>query len=263
MSFDTQRAPLGEYSGSRLNKLHTTGLMDTLPGISGVTTSLPSLKSLIKVPKTPFEEIANRPIPFLHPMPGLRTDQLQISKFPPIVIQSQPLSPISGPDETLKDFKDLTDTLKIRLQFALYKFNTKQTMLKFKQIKKQHESRLLKAKTSSKSNSINKKRKLVVSHGNYKTPARSKSNPKHLEHTAPFSASSSHNTGLSVSRETVFSLDSNSQSFLSANNNTTTTNVTPIRSQKILKIHKQETPVNVKAAKSLLHLFTSNNNNNC
>lgn len=126
------------------------------------------------------------------------------------------------------DLSSVSEKLRVRLQLAYFKLRTNQTNTKFKDLKRQADL----------SNS-KKRRKLVVSQGNYRTP---------LKTNSVF--------------DTAKSITVDSENFLQfseRSNGTATAHTTPVSHSKARALlpDKQNTPMSVKAAKSLLHLFTS------
>lgn len=117
------------------------------------------------------------------------------------------------------DLGSASEKLRVRLQLAYFKLKTNQTNIKFKDLKRGTEP-----------NGPKKRRKLVVSQGNYRTPLKT-------------------NTTHNIAKTT--SLDSDN--FLQFNH------TTPTNHSRTLSMphEKQNTPMSVKAAKSLIHLFTS------
>ena len=220
------------------------------------------------------------------------------------------------------DYTELSKKLQIRLQFAYYKLRTKQFHVSFSELKKnmlnsnsettnkssKHTNNILKRANKGKT----KRRKLVVSHGNYKTPA--KNHPKIIinEVTSNTTIISTPPTLIDNTTAHTSSIDSNRTEIMvphiinatttikpiignhsnpmnvytdnnknktidinisSPNNNTTLLecNTTPVRNslkhtpkthvEQILpnpnSIAVQETPMRIKAAKSLIQLFSS------
>lgn len=222
------------------------------------------------------------------------------------------------------DYTELSKRLQIRLQFAYYKLRTKQIHKSFSDLKNSvvnsnsetignFYKHGISSNNSNKivkgSNKIRtKRRKLVVSHGNYKTPA--KNHPKIIidEVTPSDTMISTSSTMINNTAIHTISVDSNTTEILvphtdsttaiitkpvvengddidtkknrpidtntlSPNNNTTLLDchTTPIRDslKQLSKAHieqvlpnansvsMQETPIRVKAAKSLIQLFSS------
>ncbi|QLQ81343.1 hypothetical protein HG537_0F01040 [Torulaspora globosa] len=112
-----------------------------------------------------------------------------------------------------RDLTRVSQKLRVRLQLAYFKLKINQTNTKFKDLKRQFEL----------NDHGKKRRKLVVSQGNYKTPLKS----HRVHHTTE-----------------------STDNFLQFHDRTT-----PINSSRC--IATQNTPMSVNAAKSLLHLFTS------
>lgn len=225
-------------------------------------------------------------------------------------------------DNKKTDYSELSKKLQIRLQFAYYKLQTKQIHKSFSELKNnvvdsssetinkssKHRNKISKRTNKGKT----KRRKLVVSHGNYKTPA--KNHPKIIidEVTSSDTIISTPPTMIDNTTTHAMSIDSKRTEIMvphiinttttiepiienhsnpingyidnnknktfdtnisSPNNNTTLIeyNTTPIRNslkhlsrthlEQILpnanSIAIQETPMRVKAAKSLIQLFSS------
>ncbi|CCF58687.1 hypothetical protein KAFR_0F00900 [Kazachstania africana CBS 2517] len=218
-----RRLPLGELTGSSLNKLSNDN------GVYKTATSLPSIHSLID--HTPARNITYE-TPSRNPVTGNR------------------------------NFNEVSKKLQIRLQLAYYKYKTKQTDLKFSELKSLSNTGV-NLTLRTKSEPVVKRRKLLVSHGNYKTPARS-STRKYLTMSASLNGSATSNgeySGLQTSitsntnTSIMFHVKTPIRNFEIRDNNSSNT---PQRKYA----QKQETPMSVKAAKSLLYLFTSNNSNN-
>lgn len=226
------------------------------------------------------------------------------------------------------DYTELSKKLQIRLQFAYYKLRTKQIHKSFSDLKNcvvnsDSETVASSSKHSTSSNNTNKiikrssqiktkRRKLVVSHGNYKTPAKKHPNIIIDAVTSNDTMISTPSTMINNTTSNSISVDSNKTGILlphrinatavttttttklveknkddidtntnkpidtntlSPNNNTTLLDchTTPIRDplKQLPKTHVeqvlsntnsisiQETPMRVKAAKSLIQLFSS------
>lgn len=255
MSLQTPRLPLDEFSSSRLNNIALVGGNHFLKNSSSSTTTLPSIKSLMN--DTSID---------VHPV--------QISIRPePLLLRSH----TTIPTEPVKNYNEISKKLQVRLQFAYYKYKTKQTDLKFADIKRKridknrnkNKNNNNKTKTKSKrtiknvQGAFSMKRNLVLSHGSYKTPLkRTTTQPflKNIHETFSEATSSSHSKSYNTCVDSsVASTITNHSHQL--HNDTTVINLTttPIRNQKLALFPKQETPMSVKAAKSLIHLFTSSN----
>lgn len=233
-------------------------------------------------------------------------------------------------DDIKKDYSEISKRLQIRLRFAYYKLQTKQMDLKFADLKNKmymHSGANTIISTADARISLNaklnriekkqtgnqqktKRRKLVVSQGNYKTPA--KNHPRIaieevISHDTMMSTPSTmvdtintttHYNSLDANPNGIITseasapivttakdteneeeddddIEEDDNETLTQNNNTTLLNcsMTPIRnpirhlpnghsnSSNIRTI--QETPVSVKAAKSLIQLFSSINTKPC
>lgn len=231
-------------------------------------------------------------------------------------------------DKKKTDYTELSKQLQIRLQFAYYKLRTKQIHKSFSDLKNcvvnsDSETVASSSKHSTSSNNTNKiikrssqiktkRRKLVVSHGNYKTPAKKHPNIIIDAVTSNDTMISTPSTMINNTTSNSISVDSNKTGILlphrinatavttttttklveknkddidtntnkpidtntlSPNNNTTLLDchTTPIRDplKQLPKTHVeqvlsntnsisiQETPMRVKAAKSLIQLFSS------
>ncbi|SMN21569.1 similar to Saccharomyces cerevisiae YNR009W NRM1 Transcriptional co-repressor of MBF (MCB binding factor)-regulated gene expression [Maudiozyma saulgeensis] len=268
MSLQNYRFPLSDYSNARMNRLELFG-GSRLAGATKTTsmTTLPSIKSLINHTSVDDNQMNLTPRYHhhqLHTLPSVMTE--------PLLVRSHSL-----PIPPLRNYGEISKKLKVRLQFAYYKYKTKQSDLNFADLKRQH--------ILQKSNNVNKRtsrkgpkrRKLVVSQGNYRTPSKKHTTQPLLCSTATAAAdetfSRSYNTCVdsSVSTTTIHNNNkinniNNSGKInlttMKNHNDTTVVNTmtTPIRDQQKLSfLNKQETPMSVKAAKSLMHLFTSSN----
>lgn len=149
-------------------------------------------------------------------LPSIKT---LINCTPEIAI-AKPQNESSVAKKPQRDLSSVSEKLRVRLQLAYFKLKTNQTNTKFKDLKRQFESC---GEPASR-----KRRKLVVSQGNYKTPL--KTNKLHEATARP-------------------------DNFLQFS--TATAHTTPVNSSKTTAPEKQNTPISVNAAKSLLHLFTS------
>lgn len=154
---------------------------------------------------------------------------------------------------------NLTNKLKIRLQWAYYKFKTNQAELSFLDIK---SNILHNKKNNTNTKIIKKKRKLLVSHGNYmKTP--SKKNRK--EQLINNSSSISTINNILHSSSKLFNLNNTIETTLSDSSITN-----KLSNNKFINLKNQllsnaattntQTPVKLQAAQSLLHLFSSTKN---
>ncbi|KAL3235683.1 Nrm1p [Nakaseomyces bracarensis] len=271
-----ERLPLGEYSKSAMNTLGSSGPVLTTSFHDNTAIGngpiLPSIKSLINLRQETdvgvgsnlmsksFDNHINR-LRYNHLMPlTLRYDA-------PLVKSQTTVGALineSAIDSNIKDEKstvhrqedlrkyfELSKKLQIRLQFAYYKYKTKQTELKFNDLK---ERQNLNNQKGSKSKRVTKRRKLMVSQGNFKTPAKRKDHKKFLNHSQDTSIETSLSSNAS-------SLMSKRDSTLHYEEDCDTTNdfTTPVRPSNVLQksIQKQDTPMSVKAAKSLIFLYSS------
>lgn len=196
MAMETKRLPLGEFSSSRINKLGASSQKKV------IKTKLPSIKTLIDY--TP-------PVP------------VQFTSGP---AESLPaVSPVALKDaKAPQDLATASEKLRVRLQFAYFKLRTNRAHATFRELKSQLEE------PATRPNS-RKRRKLVVSQGNYRTsldPPKGQDEPQNFLHFSGPNAASIHATPRSKHQRSLSSLQ------------------------------RQNTPMRVKAAKSLLHLFTSN-----
>ncbi|CAI1693406.1 hypothetical protein SEUBUCD646_0N03230 [Saccharomyces eubayanus] len=249
MSIMKQRLPLGEFSSSKINKLAIANIADASEargrGENSVgAVCLPSIKSLMVSPEV-YENVKSLPVPLMRgggggmPCPG-----------------KQPVQDDVRTEELDKNYSELSKKLQIRLQFAYYKYKTKQTNKMFTDLKLNHSmTRPYKGAAHTRSEPLTKRRKLVLSQGHYKTPAKSKIK-------TPSSIYSSYGNASS------FTCSHGGSEPLSSTAHTDITDTTtPIRNiinAKHFNSHNcalyqgQETPMSIKAAKSLIHLFTSN-----
>lgn len=201
MTIATPRLPLGEFSSSRINKL---GNAYTKP--TTLATALPSIKSLIDC-----------------------TSSVSV----PVIKIHKPRNKF-----TESEFNEMTKRLKVRLQFAYFKLRTNQTEVKFRDLQKQKERKSTAAPARPRTT---KRRKLLVGHGNLKTPAKSTTHQQALNKVG-------------FAGENGDDLEKSPQNYLKFYNNTTPLGKSSHNHQQH---QKQETPMSVKAAKSLIHLFTS------
>ncbi|CAI4036107.1 hypothetical protein SMKI_14G3260 [Saccharomyces mikatae IFO 1815] len=249
MSIMKQRLPLGEFSSSKINKLAIANIADASePRSRGENNigavCLPSIKSLMVSPEV-YENTKSLPVPLIRSGGG------------GVACTSKSSCQDNVRKEKIsRDYSELSKKLQIRLQFAYYKYKTKQTNKNFTDLKLKHSiTRPSKVATRTKSEPLTKRRKLVLSQGHYKTPAKSKiKTPSSIygSHGDTSSFTCFHNEGESLT--------------ITANMDITDT-TTPIRNNINIKhsnshnrtlYQKQETPTSIKAAKSLIHLFTSN-----
>ena len=255
MSLQNYRFPLSDYSNSRMNKLETLGsnflsnANNTATTATKSMTTLPSIQSLINRTNT-IDEYPHRQRTIINH--SNRHSHLPLLGAEPLLIRSQSL-----PIHPIRNYSDISQRLKIRLQFAYYKYKTQQSDIKFADLKNKYKKNDKKTKINTKSK-ISKRRKLVVSQGNYRTPSK-KEIPlqKQILQQNDETFSKSYNTCVdsSISTTTI-----NNQKI---HNDTTIVNTmtTPIRDQEKINLltKQQQTPLSVKAAKSLMHLFTSSN----
>lgn len=254
MSLQNYRFPLSDYSNSRMNKLEAIGA-NFLSSANNTSTTksmttLPSIQSLINRTNT-IDEYPHRQRTIINHTN--RHSHLPLLGAEPLLLRSQSL-----PIHPIRNYSDISQRLKIRLQFAYYKYKTQQSDIKFADLKIQHKINDKKS-TNKNSKKISKRRKLVVSQGNYRTPSK-KEIPlqKQILQQNDETFSKSYNTCVdsSISTTTI-----NNHKI---HNDTTIVNMmtTPIRDQEkinLLTKQQQQTPLSVKAAKSLMHLFTSSN----
>ncbi|EJS41892.1 YNR009W [Saccharomyces arboricola H-6] len=252
MSIMKQRLPLGEFSSSKINKLAIANIADTSEargrGENSVgAVCLPSIKSLMVSPEV-YENTKSVPaVPLLRGSGGSGGS---------VTCPRRSSCQESGrTEEIVKDYAELSKKLQIRLQFAYYKYKTKQTNKNFTDLKLKHSiTRPPKKATHTRSEPLVKRRKLVLSQGHYKTPAKSKIKiPSSINNSygnaSSFICSHGGNESLSSAADTII-----------------TDTTTPIRNIINTRhfnsynrtLQRQETPTSIKAAKSLIHLFTSN-----
>ncbi|CAB4255398.1 similar to Saccharomyces cerevisiae YNR009W NRM1 Transcriptional co-repressor of MBF (MCB binding factor)-regulated gene expression [Maudiozyma barnettii] len=251
MSLQNYRFPLSDYSNSRMNRLELFG-GSRLAGATTTTsmTTLPSIKSLIN--HTSVDDHQPSLIPqyqhHLHTLPSVMAE--------PLLERSHSL-----PIHPLRNYSEISKKLKIRLQFAYYKYKTQQSDLNFADLKCQHAVQKHANVHRKASRKISKRRKLVVSQGNYRTPSKKHTTQPLLNSGDDTIFSKSYNTCVdsSVSTTTINNIKLSNATVRNQNDTTVVnTMTTPIRDQqKINMLVKQETPMSVKAAKSLMHLFTS------
>lgn len=178
----------------------------------------------VETKRLPLREFSSSKINKLGSVPQRN---LTKTKLPSIkaLIDYTPQLPLTNEPETQmplspRNSKDLTaasEKLRVRLQFAYYKLRTNRAHSTFKELKSQLEI------PTTRPNS-RKRRKLVVSQGNYRAPVES----QNFLHFSDHSTASIHTTPRNKHQRSLSSLQ------------------------------RQDTPMSVKAAKSLLHLFTSN-----
>lgn len=240
MSISGQRLPLGEFSSSKINKL-------SLPvgNVFKPTTSLPSIRSLMNQE----EETDNNHNEIRVHIPNSNN-----------IMRLQSETIHNG-----RDYSEISKKLQVRLQFAYYKYKTKQSHLRFSDLKEKYSIDASKDKNKISNNrriSL-KRRKLVVSHGNYRTPAKSTKH-RHLNTSTIINGlqtdDNDENSSTRTSNSDFTSTNNTSTNATTITNNTSMmlNNTTPTRNSQKLRL-RQETPMSVKAAKSLIHLFTSNN----
>lgn len=271
----SSRLPLGEISSSTFNKIkHST---------NDKISNVPAISSAVTLPSN-MESPTNR-ILFNSLNSRLKRGKL-ISRNDSKTVNSTTSSTnkLKFSDTEIKDFSQLSHKLQIRLQFAYYKYKTEQSNLKFADLKNKFNGsdnktykdqsntkiKLMNANLSSENHGIAKshpkikRRKLVVSHGQYKSP---------MKRRMPEKVAADPNTRINPNSNNLL----NKLSEKSDAENTITevsekTSVTPIRRNKFLKhniynshiaantsVAKQETPMKVDAAKSLIDLLSSKN----
>lgn len=212
-------------------------------------------------------------------------------------------------DTITKDYSEVSKRLQVRLQFAYYKLRTKQMNLKFADLKNKMTSHNVRLSDNTNSNKINKtnknstkqsrvkRRKLVVSQGNYRTPAKHHpriaidevisadsrmSTPSTMVDTTNNTTShhitmNTNQNGIimphfTITKQTDKDKEDDANETLTQHNNSTLLNcsITPVRNPlkrvssasqlpAINMVTAQETPMSVKAAKSLIQLFSSIN----
>ncbi|KAJ9569004.1 hypothetical protein B1J92_I05764g [Nakaseomyces glabratus] len=291
MVMSLERLPLQEYTKSAMNNLATSGpvIMTSLTEGSslsknsvgmGLGMKLPSIHSLInqKNSYNPFQTTLHSksfsvgdPIKANNSKPlgvtltstdsnkrlntsisALLTDNKSPGKANKPETEKEAMNHLPQEDTVDKaHYTELSKKLQIRLQLAYYKYRTKQEHVKFNELKALHSS---KPKKASKKNT--KRRKLVVSHGNFKTPAKRKEHKLYTTNTHNLQDVS---TDISMSSSTS-SLMSKRDSSLQFHDSNDTTNdfTTPIRNANKRHLgQKQDTPMSVKAAKSLIFLYSS------
>ncbi|CCD27365.1 Nrm1p NDAI_0K01740 [Naumovozyma dairenensis CBS 421] len=301
MSFQGHRAPLGIYSDSRINKIALAAPLSIKNNnsINSGQTTLPPIKSLMNIPspkqpnsfpKITLEKDINlhkdtlshdtSPLRNYNTKESILRNSLSTANKENVPLQYQ--HSIIEKRHNSRDFSKIAKQLQIRLQFALFKYNTNQTTLSFKELSKSN----LNTDTITDNDKTVFRRKLVVSHGYYKTPAKSKKldrikkNINVQQKSNSIVSISTNANGTSSSQEALFTVGSIDGIYSpNSHGNSTTSDVntiTPIREnvmddkyatiernsckkQYLPHLRHQETPMSVKAAKSLIHLFTSNN----
>lgn len=209
---ESNRLPLAEFSSSRINRLVSCSKMYDKPA-----KTLPSIRALIHHP--PYE------------------------KRPRMAPQAAPQPPcIEEIDRPTLNYNALSQKLRVRLQFAYYKYKTNQTTAKFRDLRKQSQRR-----HSSTRRAKLPKRKLMVSHGNFRTPAKT-----------PHLIGAQEREAQLGQRLSFCDAPHDAATITATMTATTTTITTATPMGKMGKFLQQETPMSVKAAKSLIHLFTSN-----
>lgn len=254
MSLQNYRFPLSDYSNSRMNKLEMIG-SNFLANANNTTTTksmttLPSIHSLINRTNT-IDEHPYRQRTIINNTN--RHSHLPLLGAEPLLVRSQSL-----PIHPIRNYSDISKRLKVRLQFAYYKYKTQQSDIKFADLKRQYNYPI-ERKQKIKNRKSSKRRKLVVSQGNYRTPSKKevplKKQLSQQQNDETFSKS--YNTCVDSSISTTIN---NNQR---VHNDTTIVSMmtTPIRDQEKINLltKQQQTPLSVKAAKSLMHLFTSSN----
>ncbi|QLG70756.1 hypothetical protein HG535_0A06980 [Zygotorulaspora mrakii] len=206
ITMNRPRMPLRELSSSRINKIGNTHAKAKK---AGCATALPSIKSLIDCTTTVSASVT---------VPKAIEPQEKLSR---------------------EELNEIAKKLRVRLQFAYFKLKNNQTGVKFRELQRQKQREA----EVPVSHSI-KRRKLLVNHGNLKTPARSRLHEKALGKTDT----------ANTSVDSSILDEKSSQNFLKFYHNTTPLGKSSLTSQQC---QKQDTPMSVKAAKSLLHLFTS------
>ncbi|KAG0664282.1 transcription factor nrm1 [Maudiozyma exigua] len=257
MSLQNYRFPLSDYSNSRMNKLEMIGSNFLATANNTTTTAATATKSMTTLPS--IQSLINRTNTIdEHPYRQRtvinntnRHSHLPLLGAEPLLIRSQSL-----PIHPIKNYSDISKRLKVRLQFAYYKYKTQQSDIKFADLKRQYNTPI-ERKQKNKNRKSSKRRKLVVSQGNYRTPSKKEvSLKKQMLQQNDETFSKSYNTCVDSSIPTTI----NNQR---VHNDTTIVNMmtTPIRDQEKINLltKQQQTPLSVKAAKSLMHLFTSSN----
>lgn len=278
----TSRLPLGEIPSSTFNKIkHNTN--DKITHISNI----PSVVSINNNLESPTNRILFNSL----------SSRLKKSKSSnKNDIKSLNNNRLKFSDTEIKDFTQLSHKLQIRLQFAYYKYKTKQINLKFADLKKivnnnhlkvyeRKDSHIVTINNDKNHNNIIKsnifkgtdvsphpkikRRKLLVSHGQYKSPMKNFMPKKiQIDNTNSVINNAGNNNLLDKLNE-----KDDGDKDIDAVKPSEKTSITPIRHNKILKynlssintssnnghMNKQETPMKVDAAKSLIDLFSSKN----
>ncbi|GAX72404.1 transcriptional co-repressor of MBF-regulated gene expression [Saccharomyces cerevisiae] len=152
MSIMKQRLPLGEFSSSKINKLAIANIADASEprnhGENNVgTVCLPSIKSLMVSPEV-YENTKSLPVPLMRSSGGGMACASKSSCQDGISTKT-----------TSRDYSELSKKLQIRLQFAYYKYKTKQTDKNFTDLKSKHSiTRPSKVATHSKSEPLTRRR---------------------------------------------------------------------------------------------------------
>lgn len=226
---EKNRLPLGEFSSSKINRLMTCKMYEK------PAKTLPSIRSLIHL--SPYEKRPRQLATTTH------TPQQHSPRITEIDRDAD--------SATATNYNDISNKLRVRLQFAYYKYKTNQTDQRFKDIRR-HTQRRQFGNMHNRRPKVSK-RKLMVSHGNFKTPAKA----SHLigtqkkESPAPASASMGERLSFCEAPQDAATITT------TMTTTTTITAATPM-GKVGKKFLQQETPVSVRAAKSLIHLFTSN-----
>lgn len=282
---NTYRLPLKDLSNSNVNKLGKTNDTKLLLLSTGSklneSLSLPPIKSLISPSfmEVPIHESGLTFVPPAVPM----THSFSVTKKPIEVDNLVKRDRSIDLENTIASRRDMSKKLQVRLQFAYYKYTTNQIDIKFKDMKEKYNvhtnsydyyrnndySSVL--RTTPKRST--KRRKLLVSQGNYKTPAKSvytvsgtnslsidissESSISHLTPSVTYSASNKH---ISTGATTSYLSNNITVEQYSLNETTIFTTPSSNSTNKILMNNGkgQETPMSVKAANSLISLFTSN-----
>ncbi|CCH62113.1 hypothetical protein TBLA_0G01690 [Henningerozyma blattae CBS 6284] len=260
-----------------------------------VTHTLPPISSLLSLP-TPTEENSN--IVPMSTNSTLTTSSNSTPTLPSTFkrsVDTKNTISISNANENSDKARQanaqlVASKLRVRLQWALYKCKTGQTHLTATDILKVHtiqnfsasssarvsalKNGIAKSSTSS-SNKISRstssyinskhkrsrrRRKLLVSHGNYKTPIRAnlfQSSTRADSTSNTTSNTSTHSHGLSnvVTLNTTIASVVTPIKPLQATINSLNSNAKA--NKNMLLTSTQQTPISLQAAKSLLHLFSS------
>lgn len=232
---ESNRLPLGEFSSSKINRLVSCKMYDK------PAKTLPSIRSLIHL--SPYEK---------RPRHSIHNHHQQSPRV-------QEIDRTTDPDFTgNSNYTDLSNKLRVRLQFAYYKYKTNQADQRFKDIRKQLQRSHFNDKDHNLKRPKTSKRKLMVSHGNFKTPAKSPHLIVPQERGSPATRAAK---SASMGERLLFCEAPQDATTIATMTTTTTTITTATPIGKVgKKLLKQETPMSVRAAKSLIHLFTSNQN---